>query len=891
MSMQPGSPCGSYEIVELIGEGGMGSVYLANDTRLGRQVALKSVRREFIEDPGAMARLTREARLLAALNHPHIATIYGFEEAAGEPFLILELVPGPTLADRLVQGPLPTRECLVLAAQIAAAVEAAHAQGIIHRDLKPGNIKVTPDGSVKVLDFGLAKALEPDPSSRAASNGSTVGASRTALGTILGTPAYMSPEQARGHTVDTRTDIWAFGCVLYDMLTGKPAFDGGTSSDTMAAVLTRDPDWSLLPSDLPTPVRCLLRRTLVKDSQRRLRDIGDARIELEDVLTSPPDAGTLSSEARSTALRSPVAWWWIAAGAVAIAALSAAATWVAKPSHPAAGRPPVQFGIPLPEGHHLDGLDFPAVALSPADTHVAYVASGGGPQQIFVRSLAGLDAQPITGTEGALSPFFSADGQWIGFFAGGKLKKVQVTGGPVLTICDASIGFGGTWTPRGTIIYAPDNGSALLEVPADGGTPRPVTKLDTARGEFSHRWPELLPGGRAILYTVGTEGSWDDAEIVAQSLENGERNTVVQGGTNPKYRSDGTLLFARGGSVLALPFDPGTLRAKGAPAQVLAGVLESSDGAMELGASPGGSIVYVAGDASGASRSLVWVDRQGNIQPLASPRRAYAAPRVSPDGRTLAVSIAGGLQEDIWTYDVARNALTRVTSEGGSSPVWSSDGDRIIFSASRGGRPNLFWRRFGVDAADERLANSNHAEVPSSSSSTGRRLVALVETDPNYGRDIVLLDPVDRTSRRFLSTVANESAPAFSPDGRWLALVSDQSGRDEVYVTALNGPARLVRVSTDGGSEPVWRRNGAELFYRQGNLMMAATVTSTPAPSVQAPHVLFQGTFDAGVAARPAYDVSADGARFLMVANDTAGRPRQELRVVLGWTVQPGVAR
>ena len=889
MKLLPGSRCGSYEIVQLIGEGGMGSVYRANDTRLGRQVALKLIRRELLDDPASMARFGREARLLASLNHPHIATIHGIEESEGEPFLVLELVQGATLAERLAHGPLPVRESLVLAAQIATAIEAAHAQGIIHRDLKPANIKVTPDGSVKVLDFGLAKALAPDPPDQARPDAATIGASRTGSGVVLGTASYMSPEQARGEQVDERTDIWAFGCVLYDMLTGKPAFEGATSSDTIAAILTRDPDWSSLPADLPAPVRCLLRRALMRDSFQRLRDIGDARIEIEEALAAPSGVDATPSGTRDTARSVGLDRRWLAGGVLVVAALAAATGWIVKPSGQEPGRPTVQFAIPVPRGQHLDGLDFPAVAVSPDGTHVAFCAGSGGAQQLFVRALSGLEAQPLAGTEGALSPFFSPDGQWIGFFAAGKLKKVQVSGGPVLAIQEAAIGFGGVWTTGGTIIYAPDNGSALWEVSADGGAPRAITKLNTARGEFSHRWPELLPGDAAVLYTVGTEGSWDDAEIVVQSIKTGERHTVVQGGTDPKYLRDGTLLFARGGAVLAVPFDPRALRATGSAITALSGVLESSDGAMELGASRNGTIAYIAGGAGG--RALVWVDRQGIVQPLASPTKDYASPRVSPDERTLAMAIAGTVQEDIWTYDISKNALTRITTEGGNSPVWSSDGERIIFSASRGGRPNLFWKKADGEGADERLTTSSLAEVPTSSSSVGRRTVAYVETDPNHVRYIVLFDPVDRTTRRFHNPAANESAAAFSPDGKWMALVSDQTGRDEVYITAVDNPKQLTKVSADGGSEPVWRRDGKELFFRSGERMMAAAVTLAPALAIQPPRVLFRGTFDAGTASRPAYDVSGDGSRFLMVVSETLDRQTNELRVVLGWTARPAPSR
>ena len=887
MEVHPGSRLGSYEVLELIGEGGMGSVFRANDTRLRRQVALKIVRSPFAEDADRLARLTREAQLLASLSDPHIATIHGLEESDGVRFLVLELVPGVTLAERVAQGPLPVHEALVLAAQIAGAVEAAHDRGIIHRDLKPANIKITPDGSVKVLDFGLAKALAPDPGAPALVGSPKLTSVGTAEGTILGTAAYMSPEQARGKDVDKRTDIWAFGCVLFDMLTGEAAFGCDTPPDTIVAILTRDPEWSRLPSDVPAPIRRLLRRLLVKDPQHRLRDIGDARIEIQEAVNAAAEPGGSSAGEHGAARTTRRNWVSLAGGVIAVAALAAAAAWTLKPSPSPAGPSAVQFALPLPAGEHLEGLDFPAIAMSPVETHVVYVASRGGQRRLLLRTLSALGAQPIPGTEGAMSPFFSPDGEWIGFFADGKLKKVQVTGGPVRTISDAPVGFGGAWERDGTIVYAPENGSALWQVPADGGTPHAITRLDAARGEFSHRWPEVLPEANAVLYTVGTEGSWDDAEIVVQSLKSGERHTVVEGGTNPKYLPDGRLLYVRRGSVFAVPFDARTLRATAGATPVLTGVLESSDGAMELSVSRTGSVAYVSGNSGTAGRTLVWADRQGNVQPLAAPERAYSSPRLSPDGRALAVTITGADRDDVWTYDIARNALAQITFEGGGPPVWTSDGRRIIFSASRGGPPGLFWKQADGGGPDERLTRRPRMGVPNSSSPDGRT-VAFVEYDPSAGRHNLLLDCDDRAVRPFLdSSPANEKAPAFAPDGQWLAYVSDETGRDEVYVASIKDPTRRLRVSADGGSEPVWRRDGSELFFRSGNRMMAAAVTTRPNLTVKPAGQLFEAAFDTGAASRPAYDVTADGARFLMVTGGESERPSHELRVILGWTARP----
>ena len=873
---------GVYQVGELLGAGGMGEVYLAQDTRLGRDVALKVLHASFAADPDRLARFEREARLLASLSHPHIAAIYGVEEHEGAPFLVLELVRGDTLGELLACRRLSMGEALVLAGQIASAIEAAHERGIIHRDLKPGNIKITPDGAVKLLDFGIAKALGEALSS-AIAEAPTLTSGGTREGTIVGTAAYMSPEQARGRPVDKRADVWAFGCVLFDMLTGKPAFAGETMSDTIAAILTRAPDWSLLPAETLPSIRRLMSRCLEKELPRRLHDIGDARIEIEDALARPVD-----SDAEQIVPRVPARSGLVfRTGAIAVAAslagaaLGAGALWVHHASLPQPIPPSVQFTMRLQGNERLASLDFPAIDIAPRDTAIAYVASSGGQSRLFVRQLPEVTATALPGTEGAVSPFFSPDGRWIGFFAGGRLKKVPVGGGPVTVIAEAPVGFGGAWAEDDTIVYAPSNGSALWQVSADGGEPRAITELDVARGEFSHRWPTLLPGGKTVIYASGAEGSWDDAEIVAQVIGNREHRTLVHGGTSPRYLEPGRLLYARGGAILVVPIDVSALRLSGEPSPVVSGVIQSIDGGAEFAVSRSGSLVYVPGTSDQTARTLAWVDRLGNIEPLAAPARAYADPRISPDGRRVAVTISG-VQDDVWTYEIASNTLAQVTFDGGTGPMWSGSGEWIVFSASRGGRPNLFRRPASGGGTDERLTTDHRRQVPQSVPLEGSPL-AFVQWDESTGRDIGLFRESDRSTRPWLASPANEAAPSFSPDGRLMSYVSDVSGTDEVYVAPVSDASAAVRVSTHGGSEPVWRRDGAELLFRSGSQVLASTIRAGGPVRAENPRVLFEGHFEHSSSGRAAYDVSVDGARFLMIRAADTERFGRELRVFVNW--------
>jgi eukaryotic-like serine/threonine-protein kinase len=876
MAVAPGARFGSYEVVSSLGVGGMGEVYQARDTKLGRDVALKIVRPELAGDPERVVSFRREALALAAMNHPHIATVHEFNETEGTAFLVMELVPGETLRDRLLTGSVPMIEALRIGRQVAEALEAAHDKGIIHRDLKPANIKITPEGAVKVLDFGLAKALIDDDARDGFSRSPTAAVS---AGVILGTLPYMSPEQARGKPVDRRADIWSFGCVMFELMTHHRPFDGDTTSDVIAAVLEREPDWRLLPSKTPPAVDRVLRRCLRKDSRQRLRDIGDARMELEEALEGPaPAAPAISRHGRFGLFTQAIGW--LALGLIAGGLL----TWGLRRDAPPV-QPAGHFLMSLPAGERFAGLDFPAVAMSPDGSLVAYVGTRGGRAQLFVRPLNRLESRALPGTSDAIAPFFSPDHRWVAFFAEGKLKKVPVDGGTPVTLCEAPIGFGGSWGPDGTIVFSPATGSGLSRVPAAGGPPTRVSQVNSEKGEFSHRWPEWLPDGKTVVFTIGSVGSWDDAQIVAQSVVSGRQTVLVRGGTNPRYLPSGHLTYAKGGTLLAVPFDAARLSVTGAAFPVIENVVQSFDGAAQVGTSPSGALVYVSGSFTSDKRRLIGVERSGAVAPLAAPADAYAAPRVSPDRQTLAVTIAGAT-EDIWTYDIARAALARVTFEGRSaSPIWTPDGQRLTFSWHANGPGNLFWKML-VGGPQERLGTSDHLQLPGSWSGDGRRL-AFVERHPTTGRDLWILNE-DRAVRPFLASAYDETAPRFSPDGRLIAYVSNESGRNEVYVRVVADPSRKWQVSLGGGAEPVWDPGGQELFFRAGDRMMVTSPGLSSNPHFTGARTLFEGKFEKGTMDSANYDVMAAPQRFVMVeATDRESREDQ-LHLLVNW--QPSTA-
>jgi eukaryotic-like serine/threonine-protein kinase len=871
MALTSGNRLGPYEILAAIGAGGMGEVYRAHDSKLGRDVALKVLPEAFARDAERMARFQREAKSLASLNHPNIASIYGLEDSGATHALVMELVEGPTLADRIRSGPIPIEEALPIAKQIAEGLEYAHERGIVHRDLKPSNVKVTSDDAVKILDFGLAKTMQAETASGDAITSPTLSQMATQAGMLLGTAAYMSPEQARGKLVDRRADIWAFGCVLYEMLTGKMAFGGGAVTDTLAAVLRAEPDWSQLPATTPTRVRVLLQRCLQKDPKQRLQAIGDARISLDEVLAGAPEPSSGAAAPNSMPLwRRTLPW---ALGFLA-AAITGVAVWTLKPSP---SKQVTRTVINLPPGQRLAGLSDLVLALSADGSQLAYVATtqgaGGETQQIYLRPMDSLEANPIPGTEGAVDPFFSPDGQWLGFFAGGKMRKISVSGGAAQTLADDSTPEGATWSSQGTIVFS--HGAQFLQQVSDaGGIPQPLTHLE--KGEIGNVWPQVLPGGKAVVFEGG-QG------IVAQPIETSERRNLTQGGASPRYLSSGYLIYAQAGNLMAVPFDPQRLKVKGTAVPVVQDVMQdpAAPAPAQYSVSATGSLVYVPGSAQASQSKLVWVSRNGAEQPLPAPARDYGQPRVSPDGRRVALASGG----QIWLYDLARDTLTRFTFEGGLNgvPAWTPDGKRIAFSSDRGGSLNLFWQMADGSGGLERLTTSERVQAPSSWSPNGQ-LLSFAEFDPRP--TIWVLRLSDRKAQPFLQTTANELTPQFSPDGRWMAYVSNESGRNEIYVQPYPGPGGKWQISTDGGMEPVWNRNGRELFYRSGDKMMAVDVTAQPSFVAGKPKMLFEGHHVSDTSVPfPEFDVSPDGQRFLMlkpVAQEQAAAT--QINVVLNWS-------
>ncbi len=828
-----GTQIGPYRVGPPLGSGAMGEVYRAHDSNLGRDVAIKLLPLDVSQDADRRARVEREARLLAALHHPHIATIFAVEHTARGLALVMELVEGPTLAERIAGGPLPARDALPIARQIAEALDAAHEKGIVHRDLKPANIKLTAGGQVKVLDFGLATAGES-----AASGGSIVATQLVSQpGTIVGTAQYMSPEQARGHVVDKRTDIWAFGCVLYELLTARPVFDGQTSSDVMAKVIEREPAWNVLPAGTPPGVRRLLERCLDKDPKRRLRDIGDAGREIDDAMVAPVQPiGQSGHRANQLAWAAALAVTAVVFGLLAwrfTSRLSSAST-----SAPVA-RLVVMPAEPMPLT--AEGI----VAISPDGRRLAYVAGRDARRQLFVRGLDDFVAKPIPGTEGADSPVFSPDGEWLAFVADQKVKKVALAGGPPQTLAESVENLGLDWGPDNSIFFIVGRaGSGMWRVSASGGSPTLVTTLgprDT--GLLS---PHVLPDGKALLFSA-LIGSTSAQEIYVLSLQGGERRAIAKGAA-PRYLSSGHVVFLQAGTLLAMPFDPVRLEATGAPVVVSQGVRQTGLGTPQFGFSKSGTMVYVPASGGARQDALVWVDRQGMEQPAGLSGGIYEMPRLSPDGRRVALQMASGAgaSTDLWLHDLGRDTLSRLTFDGSSLfPLWAPDGRRIAFSSSKTGRFIIFSRTFDGGPQEELLPARQPVTYPLAWSPDGQSL-AIVSVSLTTANDIQVFDTHDHGAPRpFVETPFREGAPTFSHDGRWVAYVSDQSGRQEIYMRPFPGPGGEITISTEGGNEPVWARQTGQLFYRHGTTMMAVDIVMSPALAVGKPHALFDKPYNA----------------------------------------------
>jgi serine/threonine-protein kinase len=896
-----GTQLGPYQMEALLGVGGMGEVYRARDTVLGRPVAIKILPWDLSTDPERLARFRREARVLATLNHPNIGAIYGLETLEGQAGptvgLVLELVEGPTLAEKLTAGRLPVADALALARQIAEALDAAHQQGIVHRDLKPANIKVRHDGTIKVLDFGLARVDQDRamPRDATTSPAITSPAMVTGAGMLLGTAAYMSPEQAKGQPADKRSDVWAFGCVVFEMLTGTRPFTGDHVQDVLAAVLTKEPDWTLLPADISPTLHTYLRRCLDKQPRQRVADVQDMRLALEgafDVQAPAPGAWTAASLNRRAAV--------LAGTAVLGAAVAAAALWFATP--PEARRVTRLALRSTPQATlYMDRIS-QDVAVLPDSTTVVYKATGAqGVSQLFVQALDTLEPTLLVGDGRPAAPFASPDGRWVGYIdiraVAPALMRIAVSGGSPLTLCVIDgISRGETWGDDGHIIFATSNpATGLQRVPSSGGTPQALTTPDHERGEGDHLWPQYLPGSQAVLFTITPPTNhWDQSQVAVLDLRTGVRKVLVSGGRQARVTSSGHLVYVAGGTLRAVAFDADRLEVQGAPTVVLPQVATTSAGTAQFDISRDGALVYMpTGSSAFPARTLVWVDRQGREEPVrGAPARTYQNPRLSPDGTRLALAIRDQ-ENDIWTWDFARETLTRVTFAPGldGSPVWMPDGRHIIHSS--GGAPTqskgysaLFRSAADGSGTAERLTDDDSLPVlqPSSLSPDGNRLV----TWSPAGRDLMLITVNDRRIQPLLTTPFIVRNAQVSPDGRWLAYDSRASGGErQVYVRPfpdVNGGQ--WQVSTDGGSQPAWARDGQELFYvvRDGGLRSvrvsrnATWVAGTPQKLLDGRDYYFGAVADAG----RTYDVAADG-RFLMIKDAAPDRAPSSIIVVQNW--------
>jgi Tol biopolymer transport system component len=924
MALAPGTRLASYEILSAIGAGGMGEVYRARDSRLRRDVAIKVLPDSVSRDPERLARFQREAHVLGSLNHPNIGAIYGLEEGA----LVLELVEGETLADLCARGPVPIPEALSIARQVCDALDAAHDQGVIHRDLKPANIKVRPDGSVKVLDFGLSKAADAAAPIDDVSALSTVTSPAvvSAVGVILGTAAYMSPEQARGKSLDKRSDVWSFGCVLYELLTGRRAFDGDGVTETLSRVLQREPDFTALPSDTPAAIRRLLARCLEKDRSKRFPQIAVVAFQIDEVL-SVGSSGALESRS----LRSTPSIRWVVPVLAAGTALGAAIIWLVL-RQPAVTAPVTRLQMTVSPADQIGGTEGrpirTAFALSPDGRTLVFSAVQKNQRALYVRPLDQSAATLMPGTEGGFNPFFSPDGQWVGYWASGQIRKVPLRGGPPVpilappdtgqTLQQAPI-FGASWGDDDRIVFARP-ASGLMEISAAGGTVTELTTMNSERREFSHRLPHVLPGSDAVLFTVTHNRfpHWDETQVWVHSRSSGQSKLLIEGGADARYVSSGHLLYVRDGALLAVPFDVKRLELTGGPVGVVPDVMQAAyvpgqlgdSGAMQASVSSTGTLVYITGGVHVPPEfSVVEVDRTGRDTSLPIEPKAYRTLRLSPDGTRIALSSLGR-DRSIWLYAYDRGTLSKLAGAGRSIvPVWTPDGEQITYASSANGPDNLYSTRADGGGSSSLVVASTSNLVPGAWTPDGRHLLYYVtpgDSAAPTGPAIWVQDVASKGAPRAIAgALGNAGAVDVSPDGRWIAYQSSESGQFQIYVDAFPGPGPRYQVSTDGGGSPIWRGDGRELFYlastrgspRQAEndargageaevRVMAVSVAGQTTLTFGSPRQLFVGRYGINGPAR-GYDVSRDGQRFLLL-EPRERRPSlvTEMSVVQNWIAE-----
>jgi serine/threonine protein kinase len=878
-----GKTLGHYQITSQLGKGGMGEVFQAKDQKLGRDVAIKVLPDEFAKDSDRVARFQREAKVLASLNHPNIAAIHGLEESGGTNFLVLELVEGDTLADRLRRGGMPVEESLKLALQIAEALEAAHEKGVIHRDLKPSNIKVTEDGKVKVLDFGLAKAYAGDKEEVNLSNSPTLSDAATQQGVILGTAAYMSPEQARGKPVDRRADIWAFGCVLFEMLAGRAAFSGKDVTDILAAVIRSEPEWDSLPVNLHRRLREVLERCLKKDAKDRYRDIYDVKVDIQRVLADPSGVFVQPLTRVEPRKRLRVGLSWVGAALVLGLIIAGVAVWKMKPTEP---RQVMRFDYDLPEGQQLSTTGSP-LAVSPNGKQIVYSTTKG----LYLRSVDELTAKLIAGTEGnTQQPFFSPDGKSIGYFSvtDGQLKKIAMSGGAPVTLCAVSQLVGAWWSADNTIVYGQYPAGPIMRVSANGGTPEALIKSKAELLIF----PQALPDGKSVLYTAAASTS--QMRVMVQSPKSGEPKELFAGG-GARYLPTGHIVYQlpNSNNLFAVPFDPDRLEVKGGPVPIVEGVGDAA-------VSDSGTLVFTPAIPIAVTprSTLVWVDRQGKEEPLTAPQNNYAQPKFSPDGTRVALAVGPVGNEDIYVWDFVRKALTRLTFDKTREmvPIWTPDGKRIVYFSTHedvnaGG---VYWKAAdGTGAAEKLCSAPDRMLMPWSLSRDGKSLLMQELTSMTHADIGMLSMEGDHVRKLLLQSEYSQAQPTISPDGRWMAYSSTESTgvalKGDVYVRPFPEVNKgKWQVSTGGGSSPLWSPDGRELFYLSNeNDLMAVSVKTEPSLSLGTPKILFRST-NLGLTSSSGtpYDIHPDGRRFLMIkppsAPPSAVGPRK-INIVLNW--------
>jgi serine/threonine-protein kinase len=901
--MDIGTRLNHYKITAKLGEGGMGQVFRAEDGKLKRDVAIKVLPPQLAGDDDRMMRLEREAQVLAQLEHPNIASIYGLEEVDSSRLLVMQLVEGQNLHERLDDGAIPVQEALEIALQIARALESAHEKGVVHRDLKPANVMVTADGTVKLLDFGLAKAFAVDSSTSLPElSASPTKHAATQVGMILGTAAYMSPEQARGRSVDRRTDVWAFGCVLYEMLSAQRTFGGETVTDVLGAIVHREPDWDSLPAETPRRIRALLHRCLRKDMDRRIQAIGDARVSIEEYLEDPAAAEAILD---AGAPAEPVWKRWApwAGTAVLAAATTALALSLIGGGEAVEDPPTLRLDMAVGVADDLRDLSLgSSLVLSPDGSQIVIATGSGQESQLQLRRLDSTEASILTGG-GTYNPFFSSDGAWVGFALSNSLQKVPATGGTPLEIIEVNRSRGADWGEDGRIVFAPSPDSGLMMISADGGDATAITTLDAATGDRTHRWPQILPGGRHVLFTAHTEtaGGFDAAMLKIVDLGSGEQTVVYRGGYYGRYVESGHLLFVNAGTLFAAPFDLDSLEIVGSTVPVAEDVADDpGSGGAQYDVSANGILMHRRGTSGPGEYPAVWLSRDNETSTLLPEPRTYVEARISPDGQRLSMTELSSDNWDVWVYDLTRGTRTRLTfGDGIEGPaVWSPDGSELIYSSDEDGSDDLYRKPADGSGDPVQLTHEDLQIFVSDWSSDGRYVLALrigqadEEKGWQAGADIGYIDlEGDGDFQPFLATQFQESEASFSPDGRWVAYQSNESGRNEVYVRPFPPTGGRWQVSDEGGAYPRWARDGSELFYRTDEGIMAVGVRATgDGFGASRPRLVVSGSFVGGIGGVPVggstfadYDVGPDG-RFVVFPSPGEEAPNVQLaRVVVNW--------